>query len=109
MGRELPRNTMLGEYAMPGPLPTYRPTFTEEDIQEAQRVIRAHTAPHSHVQRAKLALILAQRPSIDNVEAGRMIGWHAQTVLKWRRRWATEGFTLEDSPRPGRPSRFSPS
>ncbi len=94
---------------MPGPAPTYRPTFTEKDIQDAQRVARSHTAPHSHVQRARLALILAERPSIDSAEAGRLIGWHVQTVLKWRRRWEKDGFTLTDLPRPGRPPYFSPS
>ena len=108
-GRELPLQQLLGGVNMPGPAPSYRPTFTEEDFQEAQCIARSYTAPHSHVRRARLAIVLAERPSIDSAEAGRLIGWHPQTVLKWRRRWERDGFTLTDLPRPGRPPTFSPS
>lgn len=94
---------------MRGPAPKYQPTLSEGEIQEAERLVRTHTAPQSHVRRAKLALLLAERPDISSVEAGRLIGWHAQTVLKWRRRWEQQGFALADAPRSGRPPTFSPS
>lgn len=94
---------------MRGPAPKYQPKFETEALDKARELIRTHTAPQSHVQRAKLALLLAERPSISSAEAGRLVGWHPQTVLKWRRRWDRTGFTLKDLPRPGRPRTFSPS
>lgn len=94
---------------MRGPPPRYKPTFTETEIEEAERILRTHSAPQSHVQRARLALVIAKRPDISSVEAGKIVGWHSQTILKWRRRWEKEGFTLADAPRSGRPPTFSPS
>ena len=94
---------------MRGPARKYQPQFAPEAPEKARELVRTHTAPQSHVQRAKLALLLAEHPSVTSVEAGRLVGWHPQTVPKWRRRWERVGFTLEDRPRPGRPPRLSPS
>ena len=61
--------------------PKYQPRFSEEALEKARQIVRVHTAPHSRVQRARLALLLAEHPSISSVEAGILIGWHPQTVL----------------------------
>jgi len=86
----------------------FHPTFSEEDVVEIMAVAHAHHASHAKVIRAKLALLLMEHPAISHTEAGKKVGIHEQTVLKWRRRWSREGFSLEDRPRAGRPPRFSP-
>lgn len=86
----------------------FHPVFSEQELAEAKAVAQAHHAPHAKVIRARLALLLVNRPEISHVEAGKMLGVHEQTVCKWRRRWCREGFSLEDRRRPGRPPRFSP-
>ena len=93
---------------MPGPAPTYQPTFTPEQLAECQRVIRQHSAPQAQVYRAKLALLLHDAPARDNVSAGRQLGKHEHWVRYWRRIWATEGFRLTDTPGRGRKPAFSP-
>jgi transposase len=59
------------------------------------------------VQRARLGLLLHQQPAITSAAAARELGQSTSWVHKWRRRWATSGFSLEDAPRPGRRRRFS--
>ena len=94
---------------MPGPSPLYRPKFSRLQLAEARELVRQRCVPHALVQRAQLVLLLAAEPTISNPEAGRRLGIHENTVRYWRYRWATEGFVLEDRPRPGRPPKFSPS
>ena len=93
---------------MPGPAPTYQPTFTPEQLADCQRVVRQHSAPQAQVYRARLALLLHADPALDNVSAGRQLGKHENWVRYWRRSWATEGFRLTDKPGRGRKPTFSP-
>jgi transposase len=58
------------------------------------------------VQRARLALLLHERPDLRSPEAARRLGQSPSWVRHWRRRWATEGLTLQDAPRRGRRSPF---
>src|SRR5215207_9054355 len=93
---------------MPGPAPTYQPTFADEAIATCQRLVRQHMAPQAQVYRAKLALLLHEQPAIDNPSAGRQLGKHANWARYWRRLWATEGFRLTDKPGRGRKPTLSP-
>jgi len=93
---------------MPRPLPSYRPMFSPEDMERARNVASRRNAPHSTVVRAKIALLLADDPAMTCAEIGRRLDVHPNTPRTWRRRWATEGFSLEDRPRSGRPPKFSP-
>ena len=93
---------------MPGPAPTYQPTFTPEQLAECQRVARRHSAPQAQVSRAKLALLLHDAPTLDNVSAGRQLGKHENGVRYWRRAWVQQGFRLTDRPGRGRKPTFSP-
>ena len=92
---------------MPGLLPQYRPSFSASQRQEAVTLLRKRRAPQSEALRARLALLLAENPTITSPEAARRLGMHEQTVRKWRRRWAKEEWSLQDRPRPGRPVVFS--
>ena len=94
---------------MPGPSPLYRPKFSRPQLAEARKLVRKRQVAHALAQRARLVLLLAAEPAISNPEAGERLGIHENTVRNWRRRWTTEGFALEDRPRPGRPPKFSPS
>src|SRR5215216_5848391 len=99
-GRVHPRRAPTGgapsqeERAMPGPAPTYRPTFTPEDIATCERLLRRPTAPHAQVERARLALLLHAQPDLDSAAAGRRLGKHVNGVFRWRRAWARAGFRL---------------
>ncbi len=93
---------------MPGPKPYYRPTFTSEEIEQAKRIANKHTASYNQVQRAKLALLLHEKPDLQNPVAARILGRHEHWVRYWRKRWHDEGFSLTDKPRSGRKPAFSP-
>ena len=93
---------------MSGPLPQYQPCFTSQEVDQAQEIIRQRKAPHTQVQRAKMVLALAEDPSIAHQKLADTAGVSHPTAQKWRKRWAEEGFTLDDHPRTGRPPDFSP-
>jgi len=92
---------------MPGPKPNYRPTFSPEALERCREIVRQHHASHIHVQRAKLALILADHPDMATAEIARRLGTGTSFVWVWRKRWTVEGFSLDDRPRPGRPPSIS--
>jgi hypothetical protein len=68
-------------------------------------VARQLTVAHAVGQPARLALLLYRHPRMPSPEAARRLGESAGWVYQWRRFWAASGFTLEDTPRPGRPRR----
>jgi len=92
-----------------GPKPTFQPRFTPEQVAQARKVAARHTEAHVKVLRARMVIALAQHPDLSTPELARKVGVHEQTARKWRKRWATEGFRLEDRQRPGRKPGFSPS
>ena len=94
---------------MPGPPALYRPRFSVEPLAQAELIARQHQAPHAHVQRAHLAILLHKHPELDNAALAKELGQHSNWVYKWRRRWAQEGFGVEDKPGRGRKPVFSPS
>ena len=91
------------EWGMPGPKPQYQPRFAPEELQHCLEILRQHRAPYALVQRAKLALLLAERPEISTGELSRQLKVGTTFVWIWRKRWALGPFTLEDRPRSGRP------
>ncbi len=94
---------------MRGRRPEYQPRFSKSDLAEIEKTLRRTSAPYEHVRRAQLAQQLDSNPSLRSVEAANEVGMHVQSVRKWRKRWAREGFSLEDKARSGRPRSFSPS
>jgi len=89
-----------------GPPPIYQPHFSEAEIAQARAWATSLALPHGEVQRARLVLLLHERPDLRSPEAARRLGQSTNWVRQWRRRWATEGFTLQDASRAGRRSPF---
>jgi transposase len=93
---------------VPGPLPRHCPTFPEDFIAEARRLVRARTAASHLRQRAHLVLLLHEYPSLSNVAAAARLGLHPNSIRLWRQRWDEGNFTLEDASGRGRKPVFSP-
>src|SRR3954447_27028014 len=93
---------------MPEPLPHYRPNFPDEFLAEARRLVAARTAASHLRQRARLVLMLHDRPTLSNAQAGARLDLHPNCVRRWRQRWAGGRFTLADDPGRGRKPTFSP-
>lgn len=93
---------------MPLPKPLHQPRFTEQDLAEAKLIAGKHTAPVRAVRRAQLTLALAAHPDRSHEEIAAQCNLDRDTVYKWRRRWAKDGWSLDDAPRSGRPRAFPP-
>jgi hypothetical protein len=93
---------------MRGPLPSYRPEFPTTFLEQAEQIVRQRTVPYQWRQRATLVLLLHQQPLVSNSEAAAQVQLHLRSVQRWRRRWATGDFSLEDAPGRGRKAAFSP-
>ena len=72
---------------MPGPRPTHRPPFPVEFLDLARSLLRQRTAPSHLRQRARLACLLAEEPSLPHLAAAVLCQLRPVTVRKWRRRW----------------------
>ena len=94
---------------MPGPTPTFCPTFPEEFLQQARSEVRRKTAAYRSVQRFQLVLLLHEQPQIEHDEAGRRVGLSGDQVRRWRKRWATGDFSVVDVSGRGRKAAFSPT
>ena len=92
---------------MPGPRPVLC-TFPEDFLQEAIDTVGRRTVAVQTVQRFRLVLLLHERPSLGNDEAAAAVGLSARQVQRWRSRWATGDFSVEDHPGRGRKAAFSP-
>jgi hypothetical protein len=92
---------------MRGPLPSFRPAFPSTFLEQAKKLARQRTVPYQLRQRATLVLLLHQQPLVSNIEAAERVQLHPRSVQRWRRRWATRDFSLEDEPGRGRKAVFS--
>src|SRR5712692_5118212 len=93
---------------MRGPRPSYRPEFPATFLEQAEKIARQRTGPYQLRQRAALVLLLQHQPFVSNVEAARRVQFHVRSVQRWRHRWATGAFSLEDEPGRGRKAEFPP-
>src|SRR5437773_2517129 len=94
--------------SMRGPLPSYRPEFPSTFLEQAEKIAQQRTVQYQLRQRATLVLLLHQHPLVSNLEAAEWVQLHLRSVQRWRRRWATGDFSLEDEPGRGRKAAFSP-
>jgi predicted ArsR family transcriptional regulator len=93
---------------MPGPSPHHRPSFPDDFLAEARRLVAARTAASHLRQRARMVLLLHQHPAISNVDLAAPLDLHPNGVRRWRQRWAEGNFTFQDVPGRGRKPTFSP-
>lgn len=91
---------------MPGLQPQYPVCLDEKHRQQCQQILRRHCSEQRHVLRAQIALLA--EAGWPNTQIAQAVGCTLPMVQKWRKRWALQGFSLEDALRPGRPRVFSP-
>ena len=89
----------------PRPVPC---SFPGHFLQDAINTVRRRRASVQDVQRFRLVLLLNERPSISHAEAAEIVGLSARQVQRWRRRWVTGDFSIEDYPGRGKKPTFSP-
>jgi hypothetical protein len=93
---------------MPGPKPTHCPRFPAEFLARARQTSRRRSIPFALRQRARLACLLAEQPTLSHGQAAAAVQLHPDSVRLWRKRWAGGDFSLEDRPGRGRKATFSP-
>jgi len=93
---------------MRGPQPTYQLTFSPEFLAEAQQAVRQRKVSAGRRQRAALVCLLHAEPGLSHGQAAARVGLQTISVRRWRRRWASGDFSLEDRAGRGRKAAFSP-
>jgi hypothetical protein len=84
-------------------------SLSSDEAQELQRICKASTSPQAKVFRARIILRCAQPDDPTNWQVAIELGCEADSVCKWRRRFAERRLEgLDDAPRSGRPRTFSP-
>ena len=85
----------------------YTIILSQAERKELERISTKYTSPYYIVVRAKTILMAAN--NLDNKTIGERLSLPRQIVSKWRKRFFEERLDgLEDRPRTGRPSGFSP-
>ncbi len=85
----------------------YTLTLSAEQRAELEARARKYTLPYRDVVRAKIVLMAAE--GFDNDEIAARLDTRREIVSKWRKRFFEQGLAgLEERPRGGRPSVFSP-
>ena len=85
----------------------YTIILSQDERKELERTSNKYTSPYYMVVRAKAILMAAK--NLDNKTIGERLSLPRQIVSKWRKRFFEERLDgLEDRPRTGRPSGFSP-
>ena len=92
---------------MPGPVPA-RCTFPDDFVQDALDTVGRRTAAVQVVQRYCLVLLLHEQPNLRNEDAAEVVGLSPRQVQRWRRRWASGDFSIDDRSGRGRKAAFSP-
>jgi transposase-like protein len=91
-----------------GGMPRMSPyVLSPDERRELEARARKYTSPYRDVLRAKIVLLAAQGLSNDRIAA--RLDTLRQIVSKWRKRFYESGFPgLDEQPRGGAPTRFSP-
>ena len=82
-------------------------SLTPAELECLEELARKYTAPYRDVVRARVILYAAQ--GLSNQEISSRLDLRREVVSKWRKRFFEERVDgLDEHPRDGRPSRFSP-
>lgn len=86
----------------------YQIVLEEEERRKLERQACSYTLPYRDVVRARVVLYAAE--GMENKEIAERLDMRREIVSKWRKRYFEEGMAgLEERPRGGRPTTFSPS
>jgi len=81
--------------------------LTREEREKLEATAQKYTLPYSDVIRAKIILLAAE--GLENKQISKRLDLPRQIVSKWRKRFFEERLAgLDERPRHGRPSVFSP-
>jgi len=92
-----------------GPLPSSRPELPPTFLEHVAKMAEQRTVQSQMRHRAALVLLVQQPPLVSNIEAAAQVQLPPRSVQRWRRRWATGAFALDDEPGRGRQAALSPS
>ena len=85
----------------------YKIVLTPEEKEGLKKMAQKYTSPYFKVVRAKVILFASE--GLENKEIAKRVDMPRQIVSKWRKRFFEQRLAgLQDRPRRGRPSRFSP-
>jgi transposase len=85
----------------------FRFLLTVDEKTQLQNIARRYTSQYRDVMRAKIVLLAAE--GLSNKEIGQRLDLPRQIVSKWRKRFFDQRLAgLQERPRRGRPSAFSP-
>src|SRR5208337_741246 len=96
-----------GSHALGGPV--FLLKIGSEFLLAPMDTVSRRTVAVQTVQRFRLVLLLHEQPSLGNDEAAEAVGLSARQVQRWRSRWATGDFSIEDHSGRGRKAAFPPS
>ncbi len=86
----------------------FRIRLSRDERRVLERRSRQYTLPYRDVIRARIVLLAAQ--GVENTVIGERLDLPRPVVSKWRKRFFEERLPgLEERPRTGRPTGFSPS
>ena len=81
--------------------------LTSDEKRQLQAIARRYTSQYRDVMRAKIVLLAAE--GLSNKDIGQRLDLPRQIVSKWRKRFFERRLAgLQERPRRGRPSVFSP-
>ena len=85
----------------------YKVLLDTDEKRQLQAIARKYTSQYRDVMRAKIALLAAE--GLSNKQIGQRLDVPRQIVSKWRKRFFDQRVAgLQERPRRGRPSAFSP-
>ena len=85
----------------------YTVLLTSDEKKQLQAIARKYTSQYRDVMRAKIVLLAAK--GLSNKDIGQRLDLPRQIVSKWRKRFFEQRLAgLQERPRRGRPSVFSP-
>jgi winged helix-turn helix protein len=83
--------------------------LADNEQSHLESIVRAHSTPQALAFRCQLILRAAAPDRPSNLQVAKALACDRHTVGRWRSRYLAHGLSgLQDTPRPGRPRRFSP-
>jgi hypothetical protein len=82
--------------------------FPLEFLELATQIARRKKVDYRLRQRAALVCLLANKPEISQADAAARVQLDISSVFRWRQRWASGDYVLDDKGGRGRKPNFAP-